>query len=39
VYRLVTRGTYEQELFQSASRKYGLDEAILGFTGAGESSI
>lgn len=33
VYRLVTRGTYEQELFQSASRKYGLDEAILGFSG------
>jgi hypothetical protein len=31
----VTRGTYEQELFQTASRKYGLDEAILGFTGAG----
>jgi hypothetical protein len=38
VYRLVTRGTYEQELFQSASRKYGLDEAILGFSGAGGRS-
>ncbi|KAI8462365.1 MAG: hypothetical protein J3K34DRAFT_501179 [Monoraphidium minutum] len=37
VYRLVTRGTYEQELFQSASRKYGLDEAVLGFTGGGDN--
>ncbi|KAF5833766.1 P-loop containing nucleoside triphosphate hydrolase protein [Dunaliella salina] len=31
VYRLVTRDTYEEHLFQTASRKYGLDEAVLGF--------
>lgn len=30
MYRLVTKNTYEEQLFQSASRKYGLDEAILG---------
>eukprot|EP00854_Cymbomonas_tetramitiformis_P006879 gene6879-8213_t len=30
VYRLITRHTYEQGLFESASRKCGLDEAILG---------
>ena len=34
IYRLVTKGTYEQQLFASASRKYGLDEAILGGEGA-----
>jgi SNF2 family DNA or RNA helicase len=36
VYRLVSRDTYEQQLFQCASRKYGLDEAILGFNASGE---
>lgn len=36
VYRLVSQNTYEQQLFETASRKYGLDEAILGF-GAGEA--
>lgn len=30
MYRLVTKNTYEEQLFQAASRKYGLDEAILG---------
>jgi hypothetical protein len=35
VYRLVSRDTYEAQLFQTASRKYGLDEAILGFAGSG----
>ena len=30
IYRLITRNTYEQHLFQCSSRKYGLDEAILG---------
>jgi len=34
VYRFVTKDTYEQSLFETASRKYGLDEAILG--GGGE---
>lgn len=37
VYRLVSKNTYEQQLFETASRKYGLDEAILGFAGAGEA--
>lgn len=36
VYRLVSKDTYEEQLFRTASRKYGLDEAILGFNGAGE---
>ncbi|WIA09219.1 hypothetical protein OEZ85_008629 [Tetradesmus obliquus] len=36
VYRLVSQNTYEQQLFETASRKYGLDEAILGL-GAGEN--
>lgn len=30
IYRLITRNTYEQQLFECSSRKYGLDEAILG---------
>lgn len=33
VYRLVSADTYEQRLFDVASKKYGLDEAILGFGG------
>ena len=35
VYRLVTNGTYEYELFQSASRKAALDEVLIG-GGGGE---
>ncbi|MCO5547371.1 hypothetical protein L7F22_000820 [Adiantum nelumboides] len=30
IYRLITKDTYEQHLFECSSRKYGLDEAILG---------
>lgn len=30
VYRLVSKDTYEQQLFDAASRKYGLEEALLG---------
>lgn len=30
VYRMITWDTYEQSLFECASRKYGLEEAILG---------
>ena len=30
VYRLVTKDTYEQKLFETSSCKYGLDEAVLG---------
>ncbi|EFJ48862.1 hypothetical protein VOLCADRAFT_117484, partial [Volvox carteri f. nagariensis] len=36
VYRLISRDTYEMALFNSASRKYGLDEAILGFSGGSD---
>jgi SNF2 family DNA or RNA helicase len=38
VYRLITRGTYEQEMFDTASKKLGLDRAILQRQGSGESS-
>lgn len=31
MYRLISADTYEMALFSSASRKYGLDEAVLGF--------
>ena len=34
VYRLITNGTYEYELFQSASRKAALDEVLIGGGGA-----
>ncbi|GAX75744.1 hypothetical protein CEUSTIGMA_g3187.t1 [Chlamydomonas eustigma] len=36
VYRLVSKDTYEEQLFNTASRKYGLDEAILGTHTSGE---
>lgn len=29
IYRLITRGTYEQDMFDRASKKLGLDQAIL----------
>jgi chromodomain-helicase-DNA-binding protein 7 len=29
VYRLITRGTYENEMFEKASRKLGLDHVVL----------
>ena len=29
VYRLIRRGTYEQDMFDRASKKLGLDQAIL----------
>jgi hypothetical protein len=37
VYRLVSKNTYEQQLFECSSRKMGLDEAILGFAGSGRN--
>lgn len=37
VYRLVSKNTYEQQLFECSSRKMGLDEAILGFAGSGDN--
>ena len=30
VYRLITKATYEQSLFETSAKKYGLDEAVLG---------
>ena len=30
VYRFLTKGTYEETLFAASSRKYGLEEAVLG---------
>ena len=36
VYRFITKDTYEQSLFETASRKYGLDEAVLGGGGAAD---
>lgn len=29
IYRLITRNTYEREMFERASMKLGLDEAVL----------
>lgn len=38
IYRLVSKDTYEENLFRASSRKYGLDEAILGGLGANQGS-
>jgi SNF2 family DNA or RNA helicase len=39
IYRLVSKDTYEEHVFKTSSRKYGLDEAILGgIAGSGGSS-
>jgi hypothetical protein len=35
IYRLVSKDTYEEHVFFASSRKYGLDEAILGGIGSG----
>lgn len=32
IYRLVSKDTYEEHVFKTSSRKYGLDEAILGYS-------
>jgi len=37
IYRLITRGTYEQNMFDRASKKLGLDQAILQNMGKTES--
>jgi len=39
VYRLITRGTYEQEMFSRASMKLGLDHAVLKSFGSGASEM
>ena len=33
VYRLVTKGTYEEELFSRANRKLGLSQAVFDSSG------
>jgi hypothetical protein len=33
VYRLITRGSFEAEMFARASRKLGLEQAVLGNPG------
>ncbi|GJD12175.1 Chromodomain-helicase-DNA-binding protein 6 [Galdieria sulphuraria] len=38
VYRLVTRGTYEEDMFERASKKLGLDQAILQDMGFEEAN-
>ena len=38
VYRLVTRNSYEREMFDRASLKLGLDRAVLQSTGSKEST-
>ena len=35
IYRLLTRNTYEREMFDKASKKLGLDRAVLTNVGAG----
>ena len=36
VYRLITRNTYEREMFDRASLKLGLDKAVLQSMGSKE---
>ena len=36
VYRLITRNTYEREMFDRASMKLGLDKAVLQSMGTKE---
>ncbi|KAG2529132.1 hypothetical protein JM16_002152 [Phytophthora kernoviae] len=38
IYRLVTHNTYESEMFDRASRKLGLEHAVLGTASFSESS-
>uniref|UniRef100_A0A061RW02 Chromodomain-helicase-DNA-binding protein 7 n=1 Tax=Tetraselmis sp. GSL018 TaxID=582737 RepID=A0A061RW02_9CHLO len=39
IYRLVSRDTYEEAVFKASSRKYGLDEAVLGGMGAQATTV
>jgi superfamily II DNA or RNA helicase len=38
IYRLVTRNTYESEMFDRASRKLGLEQAVLGTAAFNEAA-
>ena len=37
IYRLVTSRTFEQEMFDRASKKLGLEQAVLGTFGQDEA--
>jgi SNF2 family DNA or RNA helicase len=37
VYRLISKNTYEREMFDKASMKLGLDKAVLQSTGTKEN--
>ena len=39
IYRLITRRTYEGEMFDRASRKLGLERAVMSGNAAGDSSV
>ena len=39
VYRLITRGTYESEMFDRASKKLGLNQAVLDSSNLGEENM
>ena len=39
VYRLITRNTYEREMFDRASLKLGLDKAVLQSMGGSKESV
>ena len=38
-YRLVTRNTYEGEMFARASRKLGLERAVMSGSAEGQTSL
>lgn len=39
IYRLITRNTYEREMFDKASLKLGLDKAVLQSMGSKELQV
>lgn len=39
VYRLITRNSYEREMFDRASLKLGLDKAVLQSMGGGDKVV
>ena len=39
VYRLITRNSYEREMFDKASLKLGLDKAVLQSMAGGDKPV
>eukprot|EP00949_MAST-11_sp_MAST-11-sp1_P000467 g467.t1 len=39
IYRLITRGTYEGQMFERASRKLGLERAVMSGDASGSTSV